>query len=146
MIKNENQLIDNFPPASFFRRIAALFYDTLILLSLLILASAIIVSLNGGKEVSHESTLFKFYLLGVIILYFALSWTYGRQTVGMRAWRLFLVTRDGQNLTMTQAIARCSLAILTLLSFGIGYWWMLFNKQKQSLHDMIGPQKKKKTT
>jgi len=45
--------------------------------------------------------------------------------------------KTGNPVTTKQAIRRSLWLFLTIASFGIGLLWILFNKQKQALHDKL---------
>jgi len=53
----------------------------------------------------------------------------GGQTLGLRAWRLQLITLDGRPLTWGVAMLRFSLGLITCALFGAGLLWMLFDRE-----------------
>ena len=55
----------------------------------------------------------------------------------MKTWRIRLVTVDGSPLSLKQAALRFVLALLGLLLVGVGFWWALFDRDRQFLHDRI---------
>ena len=55
----------------------------------------------------------------------------------MRAWRLQVVTRDGGPLRWSHAIVRYAYAHLSWMAFGLGFLWILFDKQKHAWHDSL---------
>ncbi len=63
-------------------------------------------------------------------------WTHGGQTLGMRAWRLRLVSDDGDKVTLRQALVRYAVAILSWLVLGLGFLWILFDGKKRAWHDI----------
>ena len=80
------------------RRLAALFYDGVLLFGILLLAAGlVIVPYMSLIEAAFPSQAwwFRGWLLAVIWGFFAYFWTHGGQTLGMRAWRLRLVRTDG---------------------------------------------------
>ena len=79
--------------AGLFRRLAALFYDVLLLAALLMFATWLVLPLTGGEAIAAESP--RWWMLGyrlllgaVIVAYFGLFWTRGGQTLGMLAWKI----------------------------------------------------------
>ena len=70
-------------PCGLLRRLAAMFYDALLLLALL-MGAALIVVIPLGEAVTSSNPFFQFYLLVVCWAYLAICWRSG-QTLGMRA-------------------------------------------------------------
>ncbi|MGP5308620.1 RDD family protein [Vreelandella alkaliphila] len=75
-------------------------------------------------------------LLFFVTLFFVYSWRRGGMTLGMQAWRLRVQTTDGHAITLKQSLVRCVAAWLSLAAFGIGYWWVLFDRQRRSWPDI----------
>ena len=125
------------PSASLFRRLAALFYDSLLLLAVLFVATALALPFSGGAALRPHNPFYSTYLLIVCFLFFAWFWMHGGQTLGMRTWRLRLQRTDGKPLTLWHIVLRFFCAIPSWGFFGIGFWWMLFNKRKLTWHDQF---------
>ena len=122
-------------PAGLLRRIAAAFYDALLLLAILFLAAALVMPLTAGEAVQPGNPLFTTYLFLVSFVFYAWFWTHGGQTLGMRAWRLRVQRRDGSPLTWSHALLRFMVGIPTWLLAGAGMLWMLVDKDRMSWHD-----------
>ena len=75
-------------------------------------------------------------LVFFVTLFFVFSWSRGGMTLGMQAWRLRVQTVDGYSLNLKQCLIRCAVAWLSLLAFGLGYLWVLFDKQRRSWPDI----------
>jgi len=120
----------------FFRLLASLFYDALLLLALLLVATFLFVMVFG--EATHPPLRYflQFYLWCVAGVYFSWCWSRGR-TLAMQAWKIRLVNARGDLLAMQQAIQRYVLATAGLLCGGIGFWWALFDRDRRFLHDRI---------
>lgn len=120
------------------RRLAAIFYDSLLLIALLMAAALPIVLILDGPP---KSTLalygYRVYLLIVSYSFFAWFWLHGGQTLGMRAWRIKVIQENGNDITIRQSLIRFLSAIVSLLCLGIGFLWVLFNDQKLSWHDKL---------
>ena len=122
-------------PAGFFRRLAAMAYDTFLLIAILLVYSAILVALNHGEVVRHP-----FYYLSVVIisgLFFAFFWTRRGQTLGMQSWRVRLVNSDGNTPSWQQSSKRLLFTIISWLPCGLGFLWALLNKDKRAWHDEL---------
>ena len=117
------------------RRLAALLYDTLLIAGLFIGFTFIVVLARDMRAVAPESGWLPFSLLAIGALFYAWFWTHGGQTLGMRAWKIRLVTRAGGAVTWQRAFARCAAAALAALPAGLGYWWCLVDRDKLCWHD-----------
>lgn len=124
------------PHCSLPRRLAAILYDTLLLLALLFIVSAIHLALSGGGEASDRPDLLRTILFVLVsFAFFAWFWLHGGQTLGMRAWRIRLQNRGGGPITLWQAMLRFLVAILSWLALGLGFLWALWDKEKLTWHD-----------
>ncbi len=125
-------------PPGLLRRLAAMLYDSLLVVALLMLATVPYVVLTGGGATSHLGrVLFQTYLLAVMFGFFGWFWLHGGQTLGMRAWRLRVVGRDGAPLRPRQALARFGWALPSLLFFGLGLLWVLVDRERLAWHDRL---------
>ena len=131
-------MTDQAKPASpgFPRRLAAMCYDGLLLLSLWFVAAFAALPLTGGEAVSAGSWGFSLYLLILSFLFLAWFWTHGGQTLGMRAWRMRVEDQHGGNLSWKQAGIRFLVAILSCAACGLGFLWALWDKRHRTWHDM----------
>ncbi|UXI00932.1 RDD family protein [Photobacterium sp. TY1-4] len=133
------------------RRLGAWLYDLLVVAAILMLAGGVatalvatllhfgVISLGPYEDASaymsqHPvvSVIYSIYLAVVIAGFFAFFWCRGGQTLGMRAWKLRVQNKDGSNLRLTQALIRMATS-----AFGLGNLWAPFNKEKQSLQDLM---------
>ncbi len=130
--------------APIWRRIMALIYDILILVALMLIASAITVAVVGAlfsRQALEAGLLdgniwFRLFLLTVWFGYYALSWVYGGQTLGMKPWRLYTVKLNGKNMKWLDCLFRFSSSL-----FGFGLILALFHPQKRSLQDLFSSTK-----
>ncbi|MDW2275728.1 MULTISPECIES: RDD family protein [unclassified Vibrio] len=139
------------PPAGLFRRLAALIYDTLIIIAIEMMAAgivmAVVFALNAAGLLSYGeyadaadmlgkhpalSPLFTLYLAGVWIYFFVFFWTRAGQTLGMRAWKLRVRNaKDGAPITVTQALIRISTS-----GFGLANLTVPIDPKKRGFHDI----------
>jgi len=129
----------NLPTAGIIRRMAAMLYDTLLLTAVLFVASAIAVAINRGQAVAHP--LYYLSLAAICYLFFCWFWTNGGQTLGMRTWRLKLITESEKAMNWSQASWRFLFALIALLPFGLGLFWMIFDSQRLAVHDRLSASK-----
>jgi uncharacterized RDD family membrane protein YckC len=126
------------------RRLAAIFYDTLLLGALLLVAVALVtfsLEMGLGYELDPTHPLYRIYLLLVSIAFFVWFWTHGGQTLGMRAWSLRVVRSDGQPLELKDALLRYAAALLSWAACGLGFLWILVDREQLAWHDRISKTK-----
>lgn len=126
------------------RRFAALMYDSLLLMALALaygtLAMAINVLIQGqppqGQRVTWhgwEPLVFA-GLVTVLVGFYCYFWRRRGQTLGMRAWRLKLVSDNLETPSLTQCLIRALVAPFSLAILGLGYFWALLNAERKTLH------------
>lgn len=126
----------SFPAPSFVIRLAAIFYDALLLFSLLFAVTLFLVlPFTHGNAVNSGNPLYQAALMLLIYTYFVWHWTHGGQTLGMRAWKIRLVSMDGSAVNKRQASLRFLLAILSGLCLGLGFTWAIFTPDRSTWHD-----------
>jgi len=128
---------DNTPaykPAGLLVRLVAMFYDALLLLSALLIVTAIALMITKGSLHTHNP-FFRTTLFLICFSFYAWFWLHGGQTLGMRAWKLRLQNKDGRPITIWQALLRFLVAIPSLAFAGLGFLWMLIDKDKMTLYD-----------
>lgn len=123
-------------PAGLLRRIAAAFYDSLLMLALWFVAVFALLPFTDGHAVDGHNIWFRLYLFIIPYLFFSWFWTRGGQTLGMRAWRLQLRNIDGGAVTWLQAVLRYLAAWVSWLSV-IGILWCLIDERKRCWQDMF---------
>ena len=119
------------------RRLAALVYDSLALFALLFAATVPVLFLTGGEAVGPNQPAFTAYLLAVSYVYFGWCWTRSGQTLGMRAWKMRVRTRDGGPLGWRSSLARFAAALVSIGAAGAGLLWVAFDRDGMSLHDRL---------
>jgi uncharacterized RDD family membrane protein YckC len=122
-------------PAGLPRRLAALTYDALQLLAIMLLLTFGVWALRGGREIAPGTFWFQGTLAAVTVLFFCWFWTHGGQTLGMRAWKIKVECEDGGILGWGVAAKRFALAWLAALPAGLGYWLSLLDDEHRCWHD-----------
>jgi len=125
-----------YSPAGLIVRLLAMFYDSLLLFSALLIATALALIVTRGA-LSYHNPFFRTFLFMICFSFYAWFWLHGGQTLGMRAWRLRLQRPDGQPVSVWQALLRFLVAIPSLAIAGLGLFWMLVDKDKMAIHDRI---------
>ncbi len=122
-------------PPGFFRRLAAMVYDSFLLVALWFLATALLLPLNGGHAFSSGQLFYPVYLLSVSFGFYGWFWTHGGQTLGLKAWKIKVLTLEGRPLTWKQAAWRFLAALLSWVVCGLGFLWILWDKNGHAWHD-----------
>lgn len=139
----------DFPTAGLFRRFAAIFYDFLLCVALIMVITLIyqqgflrlIYGSERLMEMSAAGLLDRDPLLASLILlslfgFFAKFWTRTGQTLGMQVWGLRIQNTDGNAIDLWQALLRFVVSIGSWLFAGLGFFWALWDKQGRTWHDI----------
>ena len=76
-------------------------------------------------------------MFAISYLYFAWFWIHGGQTLGMKTWRIRVISTEGNTIDWKIAAIRYFGAIISWGLFTLGYLWSLFDKNKLCWHDML---------
>ena len=151
--QNRNQTLNQrMPRATFFRRLLAMVYDTLVatavgmcaaivlIVTLVVLLKNGVLNLQGYAEPADliqasfgYKLVIQLWVGAWIAGFFLWFWKKGGQTLGMRAWRLRIYSSSDAPMTWGRLVLRliCSLG-------GLGTLLVLFDfKNKQSLQDRV---------
>jgi len=123
-------------PPSLWRRIGAAFYD-LLAVAALGLACAFLLTAIGADPAGAGLILWRGALVAVPAAYFLVSWVRGGQTLGMRAWGLRVVDRQGRGLPWGLAVVRLAAAIPAWGLLGLGLLWAGLDRQGLAWQDRL---------
>lgn len=124
--------------ASILRRLASMLYESLLLLGVLSVAFMLPhLVLGMGFEVVLPGSVLFLHLFTVIGCYFVWYWSHGGQTLAMQTWRLKIVGVDGNPPRLKQLILRYVLSWPSLLFYGAGLFWAIFDRDRQFLHERL---------
>jgi uncharacterized RDD family membrane protein YckC len=116
---------------------AAMIYESLLVTAVIFIAALPFLYVVGNAETGWRHLAFQLYLLGVLFAYFSAFWLRSGQTLAMKTWRIRLVDRAGGTISLKQAALRFALALVGLMLAGAGFWWALFDRDRQFLHDRL---------
>lgn len=157
----QSPLETTLPSPSLLRRLAAMFYEFWLVLACCLVVMAVIIFIRvtldptpiaeGERAISGlwriPSFLAAFATFSGFYLYF---WHKNQQTLAMQTWRIKLINNDGSKPDFNALVKRLSMAIISFTCLGLGYWWVLIDKEKKSWHDrasntrlVLTPKKKK---
>jgi len=129
-------------PAGFGRRLAALLYDALLLAALLMIFTGGALFFTHGAAVvpATAGAWVYLYRAGLVLLiagYYLLNWLRSGQTLGMRAWRLRVVSDSGKPLALKAAALRVLLGVMAWAPAALGVLWMYVDRDRLALHDRL---------
>jgi uncharacterized RDD family membrane protein YckC len=127
--------------AGVLRRFGAMLYDSLLVVALMAVVTALFFPFTGSAITPKESggieRIYQAVLLLVIVIFFCVFWTWRGQTVGMLAWRLRVERSDGTALTWRDALVRLGAASVSLAALGLGYFWIWIDRDRLAWHDRL---------
>ncbi len=102
------------------------------------LANIAIRLVTGHSYTLTNHRLVAFIVLGVWeFLYFAYQWAVSGKTLGMAVLGLQVVTVQGGPISVRQAVLRTLGLGLTLLTLGIGFLGIVYQRERRALDDFI---------
>ena len=140
---------DHKTPVHLLKRLFAILYDLLLLISLLLIVGGVLSTLainyfNNGQAITEIHPAYRLYQIIILSSFFLLSfmffgwfWTHGGQTLGMRTWRIQLITESGVDISWKIAFVRYLAAYVSILLFGLGFLWSLGDPEKRTWHDIL---------
>ncbi len=116
-------------PAGFFRRLAALFYDLLLVIALGFIVTFAMLPLTRGEAILSSTQgivghAYHALLAMLAFAYFGWSWTRSGQTLGMRAWRIRLESSGGKPLNWAESLLRFVLGSGLAWLAALGVWYL----------------------
>ena len=124
-------------PAVLGWRLLALVYDLVISIAFLFAVSALSLAVKPDHRPVEPGTpdaLVVFIALWAAIgAYAVVSWRRGGQTIGMRSWRLQVVTAEGDRPPWRALLIRY---MVISFSLGAALLWCLVDGQRRGLHDL----------
>jgi uncharacterized RDD family membrane protein YckC len=126
--------------AGVLRRFGAMLYDSLLVIALLLIVTALFLPFTGGEAITADRSvvferIYQAVLLLLVVLFFCVFWTWRGQTVGMLAWRLRVERIDGAPLTWRDALLRLGGAWVSFVALGLGYFWIWIDRDRLAWHD-----------
>lgn len=146
------------------RRLAAMFYDALLSIALLMVTTGIYMMITKaalGDEAYRAMNdsgstigdpLLSSVLFITLFVFFGYFWTKNGQTLGMQVWHLRIQNENNTSIRWLQALLRFMMAGVSFACFGLGYLWMLVDKKDRTWQCLFSeskvvriPSKKKKS-
>ncbi|MGI9283049.1 MAG: RDD family protein [Endozoicomonas sp.] len=136
-------------PAPVWRRLAAIIYDSFLVLAIMFLVGflnlGIQMKVHGAEKLkamtdSGQSVGGPFFYAALflsIFSFFAFFWSRRGQTLGMQAWNIRILDRNGGLISIGQCLVRTLIAIPALLLGGLGIFWCLWDRERLSWQDRL---------
>ena len=118
------------------RRLAALPYEGLLILAVLLIAAFPLAGLKDAIIPGIPQLLAQVYFLCIAIIYFTWFWRHGGQTLAMKTWRFRVTGTRGQPLTLARAVARFGCACLFFGPAVAGLLLLFFPKRVSPIMTM----------
>ncbi|MFV1872533.1 MAG: RDD family protein [Oleiphilus sp.] len=135
---------DDLEPVSVIRRLAAMFYDFILCISLmmvttgcymimanLILGGDTYKNMNDSGQSIHDPFLSSTLFI-TLYVFFGFFWTKNGQTLGMQVWHIRVQNRNNTSISWRQALMRFFMGGISWLALGIGHLWPLIDNEKRS--------------
>lgn len=146
------------PTASLLRQLAAMLYDGFLIASLFFVVLGVFVFFKidttvpfAESETIDPRIVWALYI-STTFFFYAWFWQKSGQTLGMRVWKIRIVSELGGNPHWINSLLRLAFAPISIACFGLGYLWLLFrpyswhDKLSQTRVVFIGKSKDNKTT
>jgi uncharacterized RDD family membrane protein YckC len=118
------------------RRVAAMFYDSLLIIAIWMITTAIIVyALTHGEAVTGFAYQLLLYL--EVYFFYVLFWRVKGQSLGMQVWKIRLLSNANDKVSYRECSIRFLVATLSLACFGLGFLWMLWDKDGLTWQDKV---------
>jgi uncharacterized RDD family membrane protein YckC len=122
-------------PCGLFRRLLIMLYDGVIIVALLMLATAFAMLAGTGNHTALQDPLYTAYLILVWFTYLAWCWHKGGMTLGMRAWHVRITDETYRRPGWKWCALRFLTSILSAAPAGLGFLWSLIDSEKRTWHD-----------
>jgi uncharacterized RDD family membrane protein YckC len=119
------------------RRLAAILYDSFLLLALAMLVTGALLLFTGGTAIAAGNPAYRVLLLALGFGFFTTFWVTDQRTLGMRAWGLRLERFDGGRPGWRDAFVRAVAAVGSWAILGLGFLWVLVDRERLAWHDRL---------
>jgi len=112
-------------------------YDLLPAIAVVFIAATLALPFTPEDTRAGVDPLYTLYVLAAWFAYFGLCWTRAGQTLGLRAWRVEIVTDTGARPGWGAAAVRYGAAFLSTAALGLGFWSSLLREDRACWHDRL---------
>ncbi|KAF0167075.1 MAG: putative RDD family protein [Rhodocyclaceae bacterium] len=120
------------------RRIASMAYEGLLLIGVLSVTFMLPhLAIGMAFGIIFPGWVLITHVFVVLSAYFIWYWHHGGQTLAMQTWKIQLSTPGGEQPPLARLVLRYVLAWPSIVYFGVGVLWALFDRDHQFLHDRL---------
>lgn len=123
-------------PCGLGRRLLVMAYDATALLPLFMLVAALFRLTPLGDQIALRDPALTATLTATWFLYLAWCWRRGGLTLGMRAWRVRLISGGGESFGWGRCLIRFAVSLASAAALGAGFAWAWTNPQRNTWHDL----------
>jgi len=123
-------------PCGLFRRLLIMLYDAIVVIALLMLATAVAMLAGMGNQTALHDPAYTAVLALIWFFYLVWCWHKGGMTLGMRAWRVCITDERGGLPGWKHCAVRFLVSILSAALAGLGFAWSLIDQKDRTWHDM----------
>ncbi len=116
---------------------ACFIYETLIVIAIAFIATWLYLVCVGDASQGLRRYGLQLYLWLVIGVYFVWCWHKKGQTLAMQTWQFKLANQQGDLLSIKDSVLRYAAASVSLGLFGLGFLWVVFDRNQLFLHDKV---------
>lgn len=110
-------------------------YDSVAVIAVLMLAAAAALPFTPGTQIAGRDPVYTLYLASFWFIYLAWCWRNGGMTLGMRAWRVRLVSEEGGPPGWGECAIRFGTSLVSAAAAGMGFLWAVFDRHARTWHD-----------
>lgn len=114
-----------------------MFYDSLLIIAMWMVTTALVIWLITDGEPITGVLLYQIGLYLEVFFFYLIFWRAKGQSLGMQVWKIRATNDDGTNLSYLQCAGRFVMATISLLCFGLGFFWLYFNRERLTWQDMF---------
>jgi uncharacterized RDD family membrane protein YckC len=123
-------------PCGLFRHLLIMIYDAVVILALLMLATAVAMLFGMENYTATEDPVYTSCLVAIWFAYLGWCWHKGGMTLGMRAWRVRIESKSGHLPGWGQCLIRFVASFVSASVAGLGFAWSLFDRERRTWHDL----------
>lgn len=116
---------------------ACLVYELLTIVALCIVFAGVFYGVFGDATEGIKRLSQQIFLWTILGAYYVWCWTKTGQTLAMQSWHLKVVAQNDVPLSKQMALMRYVLASFSLVLFGLGFLWIVVDKNRLFLHDRL---------
>lgn len=124
-------------PCGLVRRLLIMLYDLLPVTAIVFIAALVALPVTGDRVRAGLDPLYTLYLFAAWFGYLGVCWTSAGKTLGMRAWKVEIVSDHGGRPDWTWSLVRFGAGFLSALPLGLGFLAGAVREDGRTWHDRL---------